>query len=45
VLAVITDKIVECEAVVGRHIIHALVRVISLGAAVWKQIIAAIDTA
>ena len=44
VLAVIGDEIVEGEAVVGRHIIHTLIRVISVGAAVWKQIIAAIDT-
>src|SRR6202030_740563 len=45
VLAVIRDKIVEREAVVGRYIIHTLERMISVGAAVWKQVITAIDTA
>ncbi len=44
VFAVIGDQIVEREAVVGRYIIHTLESVISVGAAVWKQIIAAIDT-
>src|ERR1700678_1909383 len=44
VLAVIRDKIVEREAVVRRYIIHTLIRVISVGTAVGKQIIAAIDT-
>src|SRR6266478_932443 len=44
VLAVIRDKIDKREAVVGGYIIHTLERVISVGAAVWKQVIAAIDT-
>ena len=36
VLAVISDQIVEGEAVVGSYVVHALIRVISIGAVVWK---------
>src|SRR5580692_11263913 len=43
VLAVVRDKIIERETVVGRYIIHTLICVISVGAAVRKQIVAAID--
>src|SRR4029077_8645266 len=38
VLAVIRDKIVEREAIVGGYIIHTLERVISVEAVVWKQV-------
>src|SRR4029077_19145247 len=44
-LAVIGDEIVQREAVVGSYVIHTLERVISVGAAVRKQVIAAIETA
>src|SRR5271157_4251108 len=44
-LAIVGDKIVQGEAVMGIYIVQALVGVIGVGAVVRKQIIAAIDAA
>src|SRR5271165_4619140 len=44
-LAVVGNEIVESEAIVGGHIVHALVSVVGLGASVGKQIVAAVDAA
>ena len=43
-LLVIRNEIVQGEAIVGSHVVHALVGVIRVGAAVGEKIIAAIDT-
>src|SRR5208337_4103869 len=43
-LLVISDQVVEGEAVVRSHVVHALIGVIGVGAAVREKIIAAIDT-
>src|ERR1700678_1827941 len=42
-LAVIGDEVVQSETVVGGQIVHALEGVISIGAAVRKEVVAAID--
>src|ERR1700722_3807376 len=43
ILAVIRDEIIEREAIVRSYVVHALVRVISVGASVRKEVIATID--
>src|ERR1700739_142785 len=43
VFMVVRNEVVKCEAVVGIDIIHGLVRVIGIGTAVRKKIVAAIN--
>src|ERR1700677_835090 len=44
VLLVVGDEVVQSETIVGGHIVHALIGVISIGAGVRKEVVAAIDT-
>src|SRR5205807_1432077 len=42
-LVVVRDEIVQGETIVGGYVVHALVGVVSIGAAVGKEVVAAIN--